>query len=76
MKKAFCLDENYLFPICNQCHKELTPYSISSDELNKQDIRFTESLIQCDLIRVNAIDKNIHVIFLCSNCIKLKKDRL
>ncbi len=72
MEKAFCLNENYLFPTCNQCDSELTPYSVTTEFLNKR-IQFTQLLIKCDLIRINAIDIDIHVIFLCTKCIHNKE---
>jgi len=67
--KIFCLDENIRYPKCHNCNKELSPFKINSEELNKCTDKFLSIMITLQYLRLNAIDKDSHLIFLCKHCL-------
>ena len=70
VSKVYCLDENVRFPICHRCKRELTPFAITTTELNKWTQITIKALIQAKLLRLHIIKKNRHLIFLCRTCHK------
>lgn len=73
VKKAFILNENYKFPSCPICQKELSPYSISSNELNKMNVLHIIAWAKHNLILINQIGSDKHLIWVCSDCFNLRK---
>jgi len=72
LTKAYCLNENYIFPKCHKCNKSLTPYSITSEKLNKLDLNFIKMFLHCELLIINAIENDKHIIFICNQCFDIK----
>lgn len=70
VKKVFYLDENIKYPICNYCKKELSPFSITSNELKKIRPEHLELLLKSYLLQLNRINIDVHLLFLCKNCLK------
>jgi len=68
LKKVFCLDENYKFPECHECGKELTPFSINSIDLNKVTTEVLNTLIKFNYLRINGVAQDKHLLFVCKNC--------
>lgn len=66
--KVFCLDENIKFQKCHECGEELSPHRIDTEELNKCTINFIQYLIQMGHLRLNAISKDAHLLWICKNC--------
>ena len=73
--KLYCLDENYIFPKCFVCKKELSPYSITSTELNKLPLETIGYLVKFELVRLNFVEKNKHLIWICKDCCLLDDER-
>lgn len=71
--KTWCLNKNYTFPKCTQCEKEMSAITITSKELNtlKQDIIY--KIVFSDLLIINALADDEHVIFLCKKCFNIKR---
>ena len=70
VNKVYCLNENYHFPRCHVCKNELSPFAITSEELNKCSWELNEFLATRHLIYLNKIDKDRHLIWLCKHCLK------
>jgi len=73
VNKVFNLNENFKFPSCHVCRKELTPFSITREELDKLDWNTNEMLFESGLIKLNEIGKDKHLIYLCKHCLKWEK---
>jgi len=73
VNKVFNLDENFKFPICHVCKKELSPFSITREELDSLDWETNEMLVDMNLIKLNEIGKNKHLIYLCKHCLIWEK---
>jgi len=74
LTKVFCTNEDYLFPKCEKCKQELSPYCVTSEELNKIDIEYVKMLLECELLILNGVDTDKHLIFVCKTCSDLTKD--
>jgi len=72
MSKLICLDENVLYPNCCACGKELSPYSITSEELNKLDQEVVEGFLKGNLLRINGISEDKHFLYICISCFNLE----
>ena len=76
LTKIFCLNEDYLFPDCKKCGQEISPFCVTSEELNKVDKTYAETLIKSNLLIVNGLSTDKHILFLCQTCTDLEKDIL
>ena len=71
--KVFNLDENFKFPTCHVCGKELTPFSVTREELDTLSFDTNEILIGSGLVKLNEISKDKHLIYLCKHCLTMEK---
>ena len=70
VNKVFNLDEDFLFPNCHVCGKELTPFCITRQEIDdKLDWETVEQLIFMKLLLIDEIEKDKSVIYLCKHCL-------
>ena len=68
--KVFNLNEDFLFPNCHVCGKELTPFCITRQEIdNNLDCEIVDSLLNMGLLLVDEIGKNKSLIYLCKHCL-------
>jgi len=67
--KVFNLNENYRFPNCKLCNNELTPFSITEEELNKLDFFIKKTFIEAEIVKLNEISQGKHLIYLCKYCL-------
>ena len=74
LTKVFCKNEDYIFPRCEKCKRELSSYCVTSEELNKIDLIYLKMLLKCELLRINDVDTDKHLIFVCKTCSDLTKD--
>ena len=73
VNKVFNLDENFKFPTCHVCGKELTPFSITREELDNLDLETNEMMVDMGLIKLDEIGKDKHLIYLCKYCLTMEK---
>lgn len=74
VNKVFNLDENFKFPTCHVCGKELTPFSITREELDSLDWETNEMMVDMGLVKLNEIGKDKHLIYLCKHCLTMEKN--
>ena len=68
-RKVILLNENIILPNCYKCGNELSPYQIE-DEISYKTL---------ELFKLSKlwlwVKNGKHTILLCTNCIKLEKDK-
>lgn len=75
--KAFCLDENKKFPLCHLCNIELTPFCITTKELEaKIPLKTIKRFIKWKYIILDQFGNNKHLIYFCKNCSSYIKTRI
>lgn len=67
--KIFNLNENYKYPICT-CGKELSPFLVEQEELNKLNDEIINQLVNCELLVLDKFEKDRHLLFICKSCLK------
>lgn len=67
--KVFNLNENYKYPICT-CGEELSPFSVIQNEINKLNDEIINTLINCELLKIDKFGKDKHLLFICKHCLK------
>lgn len=76
LTKILCLDENYLFPDCKKCNHELSPFCVTSKELNTVDVAYVEVLLKANLLHINGLSIDRHILFVCKTCTDLRKENV
>jgi len=71
--KVFCYDENVKYPDCFVCGNELSPYCIDDKYLPKVPDEIYKKFLMLDLLKLDAIDKGKHLIFICKHCAPPKR---
>lgn len=68
--KVFNLNEDFLFPNCHVCGKELTPFCITRQEIDdKLDWETVEWFVNMKLLLIDEIEKDKSIIYLCKHCL-------
>ena len=73
VNKIFNLDENFKFTNCLVCKNELSPFSITREELDNLDWETVEMMVDMELVKLNEIGIDKHLIYLCKYCLDGKK---
>lgn len=76
LTKVFILDENQLFPNCNQCGNELSPFCVTTKELSNITVMQMGLFLQSELLIMSGISRHKHILFLCKHCNDIKKEKL